>query len=219
MIHHIAINEEILNYIRTKSLRESSLLKELRIRTSTHPEHTMQILPEQGQFLSLLIKLIKAKKALEIGVFTGYSAIATASALPLDGKLYACDIDQESMGIAREFWNQAGLSEKIIECIGCANDTLTKLIDEGHADSFDYIFIDADKVNYDNYYEKSLSLLRQGGLLVFDNTLWSGDVANPQINTIETIAIREINDKLHTDNRVDISLLPFADGITLVRKI
>ncbi len=218
MIHHLVINEDILNYIRTKSLRESSLLKELRIKTSSHPEHTMQILPEQGQFLSMLIKLINVKKALEIGVFTGYSAIVTASAMPSDGKLYACDMDQESMSIAREFWNRAGLSDKIIERIGPAYDTLKQLIDEGHGCSFDYIFIDADKINYDNYYEKSLYLLRTGGLLVLDNTLWSGSVANPAINTPETIAIRNINDKLLHDNRVDLTLLPFADGITLLRK-
>ena len=218
MIHHIVVNDIILDYIRNYSLRESELLTELRQLTSSHPENSMQILAEQGQFLSLLVKLINAKKALEIGVFTGYSTIATASALPEDGQLYACDIDTGVMAIAREFWTRSGQESKIIECIGQANDTLDRLINDGHAGSFDFIFIDADKVNYCNYYEKSYVLLRHGGLIVLDNTLWSGDVANPKINTLETVAIRKINEKLLHDLRVDISLLAIADGLTLIRK-
>ena len=178
----------------------------------------MQISPEQGQFMALLAQLMGAKKTLEIGVFTGYSALAVALALPDDGKVIACDISEEYTAIAKDFWERAGVSEKIDLRIAPALETLDQLISEDETGSFDLAFIDADKRNYENYYERALRLLRPGGLILIDNVLWSGKVVDPTITDKQTQAIREFNQKLHQDSRISLSLIAIADGLTLVLK-
>lgn len=218
MIEHITVNQSILNYLRDNSLRDLDVLYDLREETSQLPEKNMQILPEQGQFLYLLAKLINAEKALEIGVFTGYSALCTALALPASGKLTACDSNKEWIEIAQRYWKKAKIDNKIEVRLGTANSVLEDLLKNNLNEYYDFIFIDADKENYDKYYEYSLSLIRSGGLIVLDNTLWSGKVVDKSIRDAETKALRAINAKLFKDNRVDISMLPFADGITLARK-
>ena len=219
MIHQVAITENILNYVRDHSLREHHILEELREETSKRQERNMQISPEQGQFLSLLVKTLNASKTLEVGVFTGYSALCTALALPPHGKVIACDCNEEWLSVAQHYWDKAQVTEKIETLLGDANQTLTHLIkNKNEIVSFDFAFIDADKVNYDNYYESALQLVRPGGLIVLDNTLWSGSVANPEISDPETNALRKINKKLLTDKRVEISMLPYSDGLTLLVK-
>ena len=178
----------------------------------------MQISPEQGQFMQLLIKVMNAKNTIEIGVFTGYSSLCVALALPVDGKIIACYISTKYTDIAEKYWEDAKVRNKIDLKIGPAIDSLKKLIDKGMSNTFDFSFIDADKINYDNYYELSLQLLRPGGLIAIDNVLWSGDVVNKRINDIDTESIRSLNKKLHMDSRVDISLIPIGDGLTLALK-
>jgi predicted O-methyltransferase YrrM len=178
----------------------------------------MQISPEQGQFMALLVQLMGAKKTLEIGVFTGYSALAVALALPVDGKVIACDISEEYTAIAKDFWGRAGVSEKIDLRIAPALETLEKLIAEGETGSFDLAFIDADKRSYENYYERALTLLRPGGLILIDNVLWSGKVTDPTITDKQTQAIREFNQKIHQDSRISLSVMAIADGLTLALK-
>ena len=209
----------LYDYIQSVSLREPIVLTQLRQETAKLPMSRMQIAPEQGQLMALLVKLIGAKKTLEIGVFTGYSALAVALALPDDGKIIACDRDTRYTDMAKSYWEEAGVAHKIDLRIAPALETLDKLIAEGQENSFDFAFIDADKRNYTNYYERALILVRSGGLIAIDNVLWSGRVADPQDNDKRTIAIRQFNQKLHRDRRVDISLLPIADGLTLARKL
>jgi caffeoyl-CoA O-methyltransferase len=168
--------------------------------------------------MQILVKLMGAKKTIEVGVFTGYSSLSVALALPVDGKIIACDISTKYTDIAEKFWMDANVREKIDLRIGPAIDTLQKLIDHGLSNSFDFTFIDADKINYDNYYELCLKLLRPGGLIAIDNVLWSGDVVDERINDIDTESIRSLNKKLHSDSRVDISILPIGDGLTLALK-
>jgi predicted O-methyltransferase YrrM len=178
----------------------------------------MQISPEQGQFMSLLVQLIGAKKALEIGVFTGYSSLVVALALPPEGKMVACDVSEEYTSIARRYWEQAGVADKIDLRIAPAIATLDKLIAAGETDTFDFAFIDADKSSYDDYYERALKLIRPGGLIAIDNVLWSGLVADSKIQDNRTKKIRALNEKIHQDERVTISMVPIADGLTLARK-
>lgn len=200
------------------SLREPDYLKSLRVETSEHPRKIMQISPEQGQFISLLVRMIDAKNALEIGVFTGYSSICIAQALKTGGKLIACDNNEEWTNIAQTYWMKAGLSEKVELKLGDACDTLDSLLSDGKAGEFDFAFIDADKVNYENYFERCLQLIRPGGLIVLDNTLFFGKLVDESIQDDETNALRNINKKLHQDDRIYLSMLPFADGITLAVK-
>jgi len=214
----IGLDEQIYQYFCQVSLREPDILQKLRQETATHPQANMQIAPEQGQFMALLIQLMGAKKALEIGVFTGYSALAVALALPEDGKLIACDVSEEFTAIARSYWQQAGIDSKITLHIAPALTTLEQLLNNGEANTFDFVFIDADKNNYINYYEKSLTLLRTGGLIAVDNVLWSGQVANPQNQENLTRSIRQFNDYLTQDDRITLSLVPIADGLTLAVK-
>jgi O-methyltransferase len=214
----IQMNENILNYITQNSLREPNLLKMLREETANIPERNMQILPEQGQFLRLLVKLIKAKHALEIGVFTGYSGLCIAESLEQNGKLIACDISPEWTSIAKKYWKQANIHQKIELMLGNACDSLQTILHELKENYFDFIFVDADKENYDTYYEFCLKLLRPGGLMVIDNTLWLGYVADSSIQDEATVAVRKLNAKLHKDDRIDLSFLPLADGITLIYK-
>ncbi|MES2217078.1 MAG: class I SAM-dependent methyltransferase [Pseudomonadota bacterium] len=218
MIEHVQITQNVLQYIRDNSLRDSAVRRELREVTATLPDRKMQVMPEQGQFLSLLVKLIGAKNALEIGVFTGYSSLCIASALPKNGVLTACDSSEEWLKTARIYWKKSGIANRIEECIGDARHTLKQLLEKKGGESYDFVFIDADKVNYDQYYEYALQLVRPRGLIVFDNTLWSGRVADKSYSDPETDALRALNLKLLSDSRVEISMLPFADGITLVFK-
>ncbi|RDH44846.1 O-methyltransferase [Zooshikella ganghwensis] len=218
MIHHLKITQDILTYVRDISLRETNTLKALRNETLKMPECNMQILPEQGQFMALLVRLMQAKKALEIGVFTGYSSLCVAQALPDNGELIACDNNADWVNIGRKYWQQAGVEHKISTMIGSAKDSLQQLIDEKLEGSFDIAFIDADKENYDTYYEFALKLVRKGGLILLDNMLWSGAVVNSSITDTETESLRALNKKISTDERIDLSLLPFADGLTLALK-
>ena len=215
----LALGESLYNYILSTSLREPAALKSLREETAKLPMSRMQIAPEQGQFMALLVKLIGAKKTLEVGVFTGYSALVTALALPDDGKIIACDKDERYTNMAKPYWERANVSHKIDLRIAPAQLTLEQLIADGQENTFDFAFIDADKRSYSIYYEQVLKLIRPGGLIAIDNVLWSGSVADPNNTDKRTIAIREFNQKLHQDERVDISLVPISDGLTLAMKL
>ena len=215
----IQITDRVYDYLQEASVREPEILKRLRAETAELPEHNMQIGPEQGQFMALLVGLIGARRALEIGTFTGYSALAVALALPDDGKLIACEISEEYTMIGKRYWQEAGLDTNIDLKIGLALDTLDGLIAEGQAETFDFAFIDADKVNYQNYFDRALILVRPGGLSAVDNVLWTGAVADPRNTTKNTEAIRQFNAKLGNDPRVAISMVPIGDGLTLARKL
>ena len=211
------IDETLYGYLLSHSLREHPAQAALREATRTHPHAGMQIGPEQGQFMALLVKLIGARRAIEVGVFTGYSTLAVALALPEDGHLLACDISTEYTSIGRPHWESASMAHKIELCIAPALATLDARLAAGGAGTYDFAFIDADKTGYDAYYERCLSLLRPGGLIAIDNVLWSGSVARPAKDA-DTAALQALNTKLHSDARVDISLLPIGDGLTLARK-
>lgn len=213
----INLDDTLYRYLLDVSLREHPVLAQLRDATRGHPLERMQIAPEQGQFMQLLIRLCGARNALEIGVFTGYSALATALALPDDGRLVGCDISREYTDIGRPYWDKAGVAHKIDLRLASAIDTLAALLDEGRANSFDFAFIDADKSAYDAYYERCLQLVRPGGLIVVDNVLWNGRVATTATDE-DTAAIQAFNRKLHHDERIDLSLLPMGDGLTLARR-
>jgi predicted O-methyltransferase YrrM len=210
--------QNVYNYLLAVSVRESPVLAELREATAKLPMSVMQISPEQGQFMALLVQLIGAKKTIELGVFTGYSALVVAAALPEDGKVVACDISKEWTDIAQKFWEKAGVKHKIDLRLAPAAETLENLIAKGEAGTFDFAFIDAEKTGYDNYYEKCLQLLRRGGLIAIDNVLQHGRVADAKANDNNTKAIRALNEKIHDDKRVSISMVQIGDGLTLVYK-
>jgi caffeoyl-CoA O-methyltransferase len=214
----LGLDKQLYDYLLSASLRESEILRQLRQETAQHPLATMQIAPEQGQFMALLVQLLRATKTLEIGVFTGYSSLCVALALPPTGKIVACDVSEEYTRIAHRYWQKAGVADKIDLRLAPALETLDHLLAGGQAETFDFAFIDADKVNYEGYYERSLQLVRPGGLIVIDNVLWFGRVADPQDQDKSTIAIRGFNEKLHDDDRVTLSLVPIADGLTLALK-
>lgn len=214
----LGLDDRLYNYLLSTSLREHEVLRRLREETASYRNAMMQIAPEQGQFMALLVQLLGAKKAVEIGVFTGYSSLSVALALPPDGKIIACDVSEEYTSVARRYWQEAGVADKVDLRIAPALETLDRLLAEGQAGTFDFAFIDADKGNYDGYYERSLQLLRPGGLIAIDNVLWGGDVADPEVQDNSTQAIRALNEKLHQDERVSLSLLPVADGLTLALK-
>lgn len=216
--HTLGLEPLLYNYLLSVSSREPEILTQLRQETAEHPMGRMQIAPEQGQLMALLVQLMGAKKTLDVGVFTGYSSLVVALALPTEGKVVACDVSEEFTAIARRYWQQAGVAEKINLHIAPAMETLDRLLADGEAETFDFAFIDADKSNYDSYYERSLQLVRPGGLITIDNVLWSGRVADPQVQDNRTKKIRAFNQKLHQDSRVTLSLIPIADGLTLVRK-
>jgi caffeoyl-CoA O-methyltransferase len=178
----------------------------------------MQISPEQGQLMALLVRMLGARRCLEVGVFTGYSSLAVALALPPEGRVIACDISETFTRIAREFWDKAGVADKIELRLAPALETLETLLDQGQAGCFDFAFIDADKVNYGAYYERSLALLKPGGLIAVDNTLWSGRLSDPDAEDTDSLALAAFNKRLHEDQRVDISLIPIGDGLTLALK-
>lgn len=216
----LGLETQLYNYLLSVSLREVEVLAQLRqATTASQSMAQMQIAPEQGQFMALLIQLIGAKKTLDIGVFTGYSALVVALALPQDGKVVACEVNQEYAEFARHWWLKAGISDKIDLHLAPAQDTLAQLIAKGEVNTFDFAFIDADKSNYDTYYEQALQLVRPGGLIAIDNVLWSGRVADASIQDNRTNKIRDFNQKLHGDKRINLSLVPIADGLTLARKL
>jgi predicted O-methyltransferase YrrM len=214
----IKLTHDLEAYVRRVSLREPDILRRLREETATMEYAIMQISPEQGQFMALLAEAIGARRYLEIGVFTGYSTLAVALALPPDGRVVACDRNAAWTAVALRYWREAGVAERIDLRLDDAVKTLDGLIAEGADGRFDFAFIDADKENYDTYYERTLKLLRRGGLMAIDNVLWFGKVADPKVDDGETAALRKLNAKLHEDQRVSLSLLPIGDGITLARK-
>jgi predicted O-methyltransferase YrrM len=214
----LTLTDSLYDYLLSVSLREPPLLRQLREETAADPMARMQIAPEQGQFMAMLVRLIGARKCLEVGVFTGYSSLVTALAMPDDGRIVACDVSEEWTSVARRYWQRAGVAHKIDLRLAPALTTLDGLLVGVGTGSFDFAFIDADKENYAAYYERVLSLLRPGGLLTIDNTLWSGRVADPRERDPETVALRQLNETLHRDERIDLSLLPVGDGLTLVRK-
>jgi predicted O-methyltransferase YrrM len=214
----LCVTEKLYEYMLSVSLREPEVLQQLRAETALEENANMQISPEQGQFMALLVKMLGAKRTLDIGVYTGYSSLCIALALPEDGRVIACDINRKWTDIAKRYWRQAGVEGRIDLRIAPAKQILAALMEEG-AESFDFAFIDADKVNYDIYYEYCLKLVRRGGLIVIDNVLWKGAVADDSVNDAETVAIRALNKKIHSDSRVEISLVPIADGVALARKI
>lgn len=214
----IRLTDDIYEYLLSVSLREPAVLAELRAATASHPQVEMQISPEQGQFMALLVSLIGASRCLEIGVFTGYSSLAVALALPDEGSIVACDVSEEFTRLAREYWQRAGVDAKIDLHLAPAVETLEKLLADGQEGRFDFAFIDADKSNYLDYYEYALALVRAGGLIAVDNTLWSGGLIDPDPSDEDSVALKRFNETLHRDERVDLSLVPIGDGLTLARK-
>jgi predicted O-methyltransferase YrrM len=213
----IGLEPALYDYLLSASLREPAALARLRAETASHPRVNMQIAPEQGQFMALLVKLMGAKRCIEVGVFTGYSSLAVALALPPTGRIVACDVSEEYTQIARRHWEAAGVAGRIDLRIAPALETLDGLLAAGDG-GYDFAFIDADKGAYADYYERLLALLRPGGLIAVDNTLWDGDVADAANQEPDTVAIRAFNEKLRDDERVDLSLVPIGDGLTLARK-
>lgn len=214
----ITLTDDLYDYLLSVSLRETDLLRSLREHTAKHKMARMQIAPEQGQFLALLVQLMQARSIVEIGTFTGYSALWMALAMPRDGRLITCDVSEEYTRTAQQYWQQADVSTRIDLRIAPALETLDSLLNDGQGGHFDLAFIDADKREYHDYYERVLRLLRYGGMVVVDNTLWEGRVADPTVMDEDTSAIRAFNEFLLTDERVSLSLLPVADGITLAVK-
>lgn len=209
----LTLDDRLIDYLHSVSLREPEVLQQLRAETAAHPRSGMQIAPEQGQFMALLVELLGARRILEIGCFTGYSSLAMSLALPADGHIDTCDVDEETTAMARRYWQQAGQQDKISLHLGPALETLKSL-----KGPYDLAFLDADKVNYDGYLEAAYRLLRPGGLILIDNVLWSGAVADESVRDPDTEALRALNRKLQSDARFSISMLPLADGLTLARK-
>ena len=214
----IVLNDALYEYMLSVSLREPDVLCRLREETAKMPQHNMQISPEQGQFMALLVELTGARKCLEIGTFTGYSALSVALALPEDGQIVACDISEEFTSLAKSYWRDAGVAGKIDLRLGPALETLDALIADGEGGAFDFAFIDADKVNYLGYFQRALDLVRAGGLILVDNVLWHGAVVDPSRDDEDTEAIRAFNASLARDPRISLSLVPIGDGLTLARK-
>eukprot|EP01101_Sappina_pedata_P003539 TRINITY_DN141_c2_g1_i1.p2 TRINITY_DN141_c2_g1~~TRINITY_DN141_c2_g1_i1.p2 ORF type:complete len:243 (-),score=90.11 TRINITY_DN141_c2_g1_i1:105-794(-) len=216
----VSFTGDVYKYMIAHGTKEHPALTKLRQFTSTHPHGIMQISADQGGFLGWLVRLMGAKKCIEVGVFTGYSAASVALALPEDGKLIACDISEEYTSLGKPFWKEAGVESKIDLRIAPAVDSLNKILqDESEHGTYDFAFIDADKNNYKTYYEQILKLLRVGGVITLDNVLWGGRIVDPNVNDEDTLALRELNDFIYADARVDVSMISVADGLTLVRKL
>jgi len=214
----LTITPALHEYLTRVGVRESAAAAALRVETAKLPMALMQISPEQAAFMQLVVKLLGVRRALEVGTFTGYSALAVAEAMPADGKLIACDVSDEWTSIGRKHWAAAGVAHKIDLRLAPAVTTLDQLLASGQANAFDFAFIDADKSNYDNYYERALKLVRVGGLIGIDNTLWNGAVVDAARQDADTKAIRALNEKVHSDSRIDVVLLPIGDGLTLCRR-
>lgn len=212
------MTDRLYEYVLAVGVREPAAFRDLREATARLPECEWQIAPEQGPVLALLVRLLGATKCLEVGTFTGYSALWVASALPPGGRLVCCDVNESYAALAREHWARAGLADRIELHLAPAADTLARLLADGHAGTFDFAFVDADKSHYHLYYERCLELVRPGGLVVVDNTLWDGKPADPGVTDADTAAIRGLNAKLHADERVELCFLPFADGLTVCHK-
>jgi predicted O-methyltransferase YrrM len=210
--------QNVYDYLLSVSLREAPILRRLREETAALPNASMQVPPEHGQFMAFLARLTGARNALEVGVFTGYSSLSVAMAMPEDGRIVACDISEEFTSVARRYWKEAGVEHKIDLRIRPALETLRELMAQGRRGAFDFAFIDADKTSYANYYECALELLRPGGLIMVDNVVWSGRVADPKETDADTVALRAFNEKVHADTRVFHSMLPLGDGVTLALK-
>lgn len=215
----LGIDDKLYKYMLDHSLREPEVMQRLRKVTARHPMSMMQISPEQGQFMQMLIKLTGAKKCIEIGTFTGYSALAVALALPKNGKIVACDISDEYTQIGIPFWEEAGVAGKIDLRIGPAKKTLNKMIKDGEGESYDFVFIDADKPGYPDYYTRCMKLLRPGGLIAVDNVFMQGGVADGRKRSENVVAMRAFNKQLKADKRIELSMLPVGDGLSLVRKL
>lgn len=211
--------DDLYAYLFEHSVREPEILRRLREETARDSMARMQIAPEQGQFMQLLVRLMGARRYLEVGVFTGYSSLAVALALPADGRIVACDVSDNWTKVARRYWTEAGVAEKIDLRLAPALQTLDRLISTGAAGSFDFAFIDADKTGYRAYYERALTLIRVGGLIAVDNTLWEGRVADPTASDADTLAIRDFNRHLRDDRRVHVCLIPIGDGLSLALKL
>ncbi|MCH7888288.1 MAG: class I SAM-dependent methyltransferase [Proteobacteria bacterium] len=214
----LGLDAPLHEYLLGASLREPDVLRRLREETAAMPYSEMQVAPEQGQFMALLVEIIGARRTIEIGVFTGYSSLWVALALPPDGRMIACDVSEEWTAVARRYWREAGVADKIDLRIAPALETLDGLLAAGEGGRFDFAFIDAKKTEYIDYYERTLELLRPGGVVAVDNVLWSGNVADPAKHDDDTDAIRAFNAKLSGDERVSLSMVPLADGLTLARK-
>jgi caffeoyl-CoA O-methyltransferase len=214
----LSLTDQIHAYLVSVSGSQNEAQRRLREETEKMPNSGMQISFEQGQFMALLVRLLKARKTLEVGVFTGYSSLVVAQALPEDGKIIACDVSDEYTSIARRHWEEAGVAHKIDLRLAPATQTLDALLADGHADTFDFAFIDADKSNYDAYYERALKLIHAGGLIAIDNTLWAGKVADESVQDHDTQAMRALNAKLHQDERIHLSMVPIGDGLTLAMR-
>jgi predicted O-methyltransferase YrrM len=215
----LGLDKRLYAYLRSVGIREPEVLQQLRSHNTEYPQGHMQVCPEQGQFMAMLVKLISAKYILEVGVFTGYSSLAMALALPDDGRIVACDVSAEATDVARKYWQQAGVAHKIDLRIAPAVDTLQSLLAAGASGTFDLAFIDADKANYPDYYELCLDLVRSSGVILIDNVLWYGRVADPEVTDKRTSILRDLNTKIHRDQRVELVILPIGDGMTVIRKI
>jgi predicted O-methyltransferase YrrM len=213
----IGLDEKLHAYLLEVGVREHEVLRRLRDETASIPERRMQIAPEEGAFLALLVRVLGARRVLEVGTFTGYSSTAMALALPADGQIVCCDISKEWTDVARKAWTDAGVTDRVDLRLAPALETLEQLLADGQAGTFDLAFIDADKENYAGYYEAALQLVRPGGVIAIDNVLWSGRVADPENTEESTLAIRALNDAIAADERVDLSMIPLADGLTLAR--
>jgi predicted O-methyltransferase YrrM len=211
----IGISDELAKYVVQVGAREPDVLARLRVETAAMPNHGMQIAPEQGAFLALLVQLVGARRCLEVGTFTGYSSTAVALALPEDGRLLCCDVSEEWTSVARRYWDEAGVADKVELRVAPAAETLDQLLAHGEESTYDFAFVDADKAGYDGYYERLLRLVRPGGLIALDNTLWGGRVLEAEAEDEDTRAIQALNAKLAGDERVSLSLVPMADGVTL----
>jgi predicted O-methyltransferase YrrM len=211
----IGIPDELAAYVVEVGVREPDVLARLREETAAIPQHGMQIAPEEGALLAMLVRLTGARRCIEIGTFTGYSSLAVALALPDDGSMICCDVSEEWTSLARKYWAEAGVTSKIDLRVAPAVETLDRLIADGDEASFDFAFVDADKTGYDGYYERLLRLVRPGGLITFDNTLWGGAVLDEEAEDDDTRAIQALNAKLAGDERISVCLLPVADGVTL----
>ncbi|HSR55343.1 MAG TPA: class I SAM-dependent methyltransferase [Alphaproteobacteria bacterium] len=215
----LTLDDDLYRYLIDVSVRETPIQRRLREETAKLEMARMQIAPEQGQFMALLVMLMGARKTLEVGVFTGYSTLCVAAALPDEGQVIACDVSDEWTSVARRYWKEAGLDGKIDLRLAPAAETLDSLIEKGEKGQFDFAFIDADKENYARYYEQCLQLVRPGGLIAVDNTLWSGSVIDSDDQSNETNSIRELNEALRKDSRIRLSLVPIGDGLTLALKL